>query len=490
MDELFVGRQRELELLQSLWESSTPELLILYGRRRVGKTRLLTRWIETTAPRVLFWVTEPASSFEQLRSFSQSLYNFEMPESPAPGNFTYANWHQAFQQVARIAQSQRLAVFLDEITYLLEAEPSVAGILQNEWDQTLKQANLFLGLSGSHVGMMERKLLVYSAPLYGRATALLRLQPLPFSATRQFFPKYSPDERVAVYAMVGGIPAYWERFDPDLNVDENIHKEFLSEYLLYDEPRVLLHDFITDLHNYVSILRALAHGRRTPTEIAHYTGLDAKHVPPYLSKLVNTGFVERRTPVTALESAPLGRHAITDPFLRFYYRFLSLRQPQLSLGVREQALAEFNRHMIDFIGTHTWEELCREWVLRADAMGKLPFMPDQVGSAWDRTVQVDVVGINRMEKTLILGECKWTQEAVERKVMADLVEEKAAKVVPTQGKWQVYFLGFSRNGWTSGALAYQDEINRHPVKGSNWKSVGMRLLDLGQVDDNLAAWTV
>jgi hypothetical protein len=145
--------------------------------------------------------------------------------------------------------------------------------------------------------------------------------------------------------------------------------------------------------------------------------------------------------------------------------------------------------MIDFIGKYTWEELCREWVLRAGTLGVPPMMPDQVGSAWNAKAQVDVVSINTMEKTLILGECKWTLSENERKVMAELVEEKAAKIIPAQGKWKVYFLGFSRSGWTSGALAYQEEIARHPVRGENWVSTGMRLVTLDELDDNLALWT-
>ena len=405
----FIGRERELKLLQRLWQSQKAELLILYGRRRVGKTRLLTRWLEIDRPRALFWVGEPTSAYDQLRSFSQALYNFANPGLHAPDNFTYASWAQAFQQVARLSQGERLAVIIDEFTYLLAVESGIAGLLQNTWDHVFREANLFLAISGSHIGMMERNLLSYQAPLYGRATALLHLLPMPFANTRQFFPKYQADERVAVYAMLGGIPAYWERFDPAASIDRNICTQFLeTNNLLQDEPRLLLQDFVSEAHNYVAILRAIAYGNRTPKEIAGFTGLADKHVPAYLTKLVETGFVERRSPVNLPQAKRSGRHFITDPFLRFYFRFLSRRQVQLALGVQDQALKEIKHHLIDFIGTHTWEELCQEWVLRAGAREKLPFLPDQVGSAWTKNAQVDVVGINSMEKTLLLGECKWS----------------------------------------------------------------------------------
>jgi hypothetical protein len=159
-------------------------------------------------------------------------------------------------------------------------------------------------------------------------------------------------------------------------------------------------------------------------------------ISKYLSILAEAGFVECRVSVNENpDSSRTGRHNIIDPYLRFYFHSLESRQNQFTMKVQEQTLAEITWHMIYFIGTNTWEELCGEWVLRAGAMRQLPFMPDQVGSAWDRTVQVDVVGINRMEKILILGECKWTLEAVDCKVLAELVEEKAAKVIPDQGEW-------------------------------------------------------
>lgn len=488
----FLGRGQELSLLDSLWEAEGAQFLVLYGRRRVGKTALLAHWIERTGHRALYWVASPSSPAVQLRSFSQAVYNLANPDSPAPDDFTYTTWEQAWRQVTALARSERLAVFIDEFTFLLEVTPEIAGSLQNLWDQVLSRTNMFLCISGSHLGMMKREFLNYQAPLYGRATAQLHLQPIPFGQTALFFPNYSAVDRVGLYAIFGGIPAYWERVDAKKSISHTIKVQLLSSSnLMQAEPALLLHDFVSNLHNYVAILTAIANNARTPKEIANAIGLPAAHIPKYLSVLIEAGFVERRISLTENpESNRSGRHHITDPYLRFYYRFLETRQYQFSVKVQEQALAEITRHLIDFIGTHTWEELSREWVLRAGALRELPFMPDQVGSAWNRAAQVDVVGINRMEKTLILGECKWTLEAVERKVMAQLVQEKTANMVPEQGKWRVYFLGFSRSGWTNGALAYQEELNRQPVSGENWVSVGMQLLSLDQVDRDLALWSV
>jgi AAA+ ATPase superfamily predicted ATPase len=295
---------------------------------------------------------------------------------------------------------------------------------------------------------------------------------------------------VALYSIFGGVPAYWERVDASKSISWNIKRQLLtSNNLLQSEPRLLLQDFISDPHNYLSILGAIANGAHVIKEISDVAGLPTGHVSKYLGVLTETGFVERRVPVTEPGPSRAGRYHITDPYLRFYFRFLADRQDQLALGAQDIALAEITRHMIDFIGTYTWEELCREWVLRAGALGTLPMMSDHVGSAWNSKTQVDVVGINSMEKTLVLGECKWTLSHNERKVIAELVEEKATKIIPTRGMWKVYFLGFSRSGWTSGALAYQEEINQHPIQEENWVSIGLRLVTLDELDDDLTRWT-
>lgn len=485
----FYGREAELKLFEELWTHPQATLLILYGRRRVGKTRLLTHWLQQAKRHALYWVATPSSAADQLRSFSQALYNFANPTHPAPADFSYASWQQAWEQVAVLAEKERLALFVDEFTYLLEIDPSLAAVLQNQWDHLLKQRNLFLVICGSHLGMMERHALAYQAPLYGRATAQLRLQPLPFGVTKAFFPQYTADERVAIYAIWGGVPAYWERLKTTVSISENIRHELLTaNNLMQAEPRLLLQDFVTDPHNYIGILRAIANNARTQKEIATFAGLAQGHVSKYLSVLHEAGFVERRVPVTQGERSRLGRFHIIDPYLRFYYRFLVTRQAQLALGLQEQALNEIKRHLRDFIGIHTWEELCREWLLRATATGHLPILIDQVGSSWTRTAQVDVVGINTMNKTLVLGECKWGVQPMGRSVLMSLFDKTEA-FVPKQGQWQLYYLGFARDGWTEDAKQVaQATVNRAHGE-SNWKIAGIRLLDLAQVDNDLTTWS-
>ena len=485
----FVGRISELNLLDELYASSKSEFLVLYGRRRVGKTRLLTEWLTTRKIKPIFFVSEQDSKESLLRQFSQIVYKKAFPSLPIPDTFSFANWEQVWNQIGELAKRERLVVFIDEFTYMMAANPTLASNLQRTWDAVLENANIFLCISGSHLGMMVRGILSGTAPLYGRTTAKMELKPLPFGITKSYFGRYSAPERVMLYSVFGGIPHYWRLIDQKKSVSENIKRLLLSQGgNLKDEPRILLNDYISDPNNYIAILRAIANGYATPKEIENFTGIPNLHLSQYISNLANTGYVVKKSPVTAGPSSRSGRHVITDPFLRFYYRFIQSRLTQLEIGEIDQTLEELQKHMVDYIGAYTWEEICREWTIRAGNHGILPLYPDHVESDWGKDYQVDVVGINTMKKHLILGECKWIRERGKATILHELVEKKASKVVPTSGNWQVFFLGFSREGWNENAVEYARNIAQAHLAGANWQIQGMRLLTLEDVDTDLHGW--
>lgn len=488
----FVGRKEELALLDSLWASPYASLLILYGRRRVGKTRLLTHWLHQHSDRALYWVAEPTSALDQLRSFSQALYNFTTPDAPAPLDFTYANWEQAFRQVALMATHEKFALFIDELGYLVEVNPPLTGVLQKAWDHWLGQSQLLLALSGSQMGIMQQ-MTTYEAPLYGRATAQLNLPPLPFSATREYFPNYSARERVAIYAIWGGVPAYWERIDPTISVLDNVSEQLLpSNTLMQEEPRLLLQDFINEPSNYVGILRAIAGGSHTNARIATRTGLPKTHISRYLGTLRDTGFVTRQVPVTEEPSkSRRGRYYITDPYLRFHYRFLAAYQAKLALGEQQQMRNYIESMLPIFIEANTWTELAREWLLRASVHNLVPLNLEQVGGAWVRSDNVDVVGIHAEERNLVLGVCHW-QDHLANLGGLESVIHRTASIMPEEDrhKWRVYYVGFAAPGWTLEARERVETMVKRATRGTPWETVGVKLVDLTQVDEDLLRWGV
>ena len=413
----FVGRSRELEVLENLWQSPQARLLILYGRRRVGKTRLLAHWLQQNPSAGLYWVAEPASALTQLRSFSQALMAFKNPDVEISPEFSYSTWELAFSELAAMARNRRMAMFIDEVTYLIDVDPGFVGILQKVWDGPLSKSNLLMALAGSQMGLMQKHLLDYDAPLHGRLTAQMSLPALPYGCTREYFPHYSPAERVRLYTMWGGVPAYWERTDASLSVMENFRLNVLpSHSWMIDESRILLQDFISDLHNYVGIMRAIANGQHTISDIAKLTGLNGSKASFYLSVLRDTGFVERQVPITKLGTdTRSGHYVVTDAYLRFFYRFLSAYQSKLALGQLQQILELLDNEMDSFIQANTWPELCRQWLLLASANGKIPVPVDDVGSEWgsrrrkgkriDYLINVVSLGLSGNTRGTVLGDC-------------------------------------------------------------------------------------
>ncbi len=488
----FVGRSRELEVLNSLWESQKARLLILYGRRRVGKTRLLTHWLQQRERMGLYWVAEPASALTQLRSFSQALMSFIDPVADVPPDFTFSSWELAFRQLALSAQEKRVALFIDEVTYLIDVNPDFVGILQKTWDRWLSDSNLLLALAGSQMGLMRKHLLDYEAPLHGRATAQMQLPPLPYGTTKDYFPEYNANERLKLYAMWGGVPAYWERLDPDLPVLENLRLNILPAHAwMVDESRILLQDFITDLHNYVGIMRAIADGQQAISQISERTGLTSGKASFYLSVLRDTGFVVRQVPVSQFGTdSRRGRYFVTDPYLRFFYRFMSASQSKLALGQTQPLLDQIEEDLPDFISHNTWQELCREWLLLASAQGEIPVMVEEVGSEWAKSYTIDVAGISEHGKNLVLGDCYWQEGPVGLEAIEEIIK-KTPNIVPKRKEgWSVYYVLFSARGWTEEAKAKAAQLVDDVGWRRRWRATGIRLLNLDIVDADLVRWSV
>jgi AAA+ ATPase superfamily predicted ATPase len=483
----FVGRQRELAELDSLAAEPGSQFLILYGRRRVGKTTLLLHWAQQSGLPFVYWVANRLSPTLQLRSFSQTLYNAAHPDTPADASdgtsaFTYPTWEMALAQAAQMAADRRVILILDEFPYVAEAEPGLPSVVQNVWDHHLKRTQVFLILAGSHIGMMTR-LLHYHAPLYGRFTGHLHLKPLPFVATAEFLPRYTTAERVAVYAVLGGIPAYLERFEDSVNLASNVKRRIFNPTGIFRvDPLFLLQDQVREPRNYLSILHAIGGGWHTLDEIATAAGLPKQNVSTYLGRLADLYLVERRTPVTLLhqrrERSRLGRWHLLDPYLRFYFRFIVPNHRALELELMDAVWADVRAQMRAFVGMTAFEELCREWVLARARSGRLPFVPEDVGSHWATDAQVDVVAISWREKAILLGEAKWGTGRVGRALIRELVEAKTPKVLatlPDQGaEWTVYYAFFARVGFTEAAQA---EAGEHRIQ----------LVSLEQLDQELRA---
>lgn len=455
----FVGRTYELNYLNRLYTQPSSSLCVVYGRRRIGKTRLLTHWLATRQLPGFYWVATDTSAVAVLRSFSHALYRQLHGTSPADPGFTYYDWDEAFRELARCAQQspQKLVVILDEFTYALEAYPDLTHKLQAAWDQTLKQLPIFLVLSGSQIGMMEDEILAQRSPLYGRATGLLQVRQWPFKDVRAAFPRYDIESCVALYSVMGGVPYYLEQLDQQLSVVENIIQRVMqSPLLVQDEPRLLLHDHFQQPGLYAAIIGQVANGENSPKAIAETLGLEQGTVGSYLSTLVRIGLLERETPATERhpERTRRSRYRVTDPYLRFYHRFLAPQLPFLLRGAYRAVWNTIEQHWRAFVGTYTFEELCREWVYVAAEIEQLPFLPQQVGSHWSKTEQIDVVAVNWDGGAVLYGECKWKRDSALTLSEVEKLVQRAEQIELTAHSGrplQRHYLLFSRSGFTDPA---------------------------------------
>lgn len=470
---MFINREEELNFLNRLIDRKQPgpgQLVLLYGRRRVGKTELLKHWAKQSGISYTYWAADKEPPTLQRRSFMAKM--LDMPEEQAS---PFDSWPTLWRWLApRLAQQQqKQIIILDELSYASSADSTLLSALQHAWDHHLKESNIILILCGSHVTTMAA-IMQHQSPLFGRFTGQWHLQPLPFSSLRQFFPDWSPEERVALYSIVGGVPAYLRWLDEQLGLVGNIQQVILERGNIFlAEPELLLHDELRDLSTYQAILRAISKGYHTLKAISNDSFIGSSNLPFYLSKLQELYLVERRLPATLTTAqqrkSKQGRYHLSDPFFRFYFRFL---YPHLhSLMSPEETTAHIKNELRAFVGL-SFEKLAQQWVTTQARAGKLPLSPESVGSHWSRRVQVDVVAVNHQTRELLLGECKWGAGKVNRQVIRELVEQKAPKVrqdLKDGDDWTVYYAVFARSGFTEAAAA---ELKEHQ---------GL-LVDLGLLD--------
>jgi len=475
---MFVDRHKELAFLNDLLTRERPgpaQLVLLYGRRRVGKTELLLHWAKESGVDFTYWAAQRESPNMQRNSLFARLLN--VPEDSAP---VHRSWSALWQAVANHLGEKRHILILDELPYAAESDPAMLSALQHAWDQYFQRSNLIIVICGSHVRVMET-LLSRQSPLFGRMTAQWHLAPLPFSSLQEFFPEWNADERVAAYAIVGGIPAYLNWFNPKYSLVENIRNIVLAPGGMFlAEPAFLLYDEVRELKNYLAVLKAIGAGNHTLNDIGKHAFLPSTSVNAYLSTLQELRLVERRLPVTVrpgkLGKSRSGRYHLSDPYFRFYFHFLAPFQ-DAPLTSTDQILDRIQQNLRAFVGATAFEELCLQWTIVEGKAGNLPFVPDAVGSHWSRRVQVDVVALNWNSKEILLGECKWGLERVDRQIARDLIDEKtrlALLDLPDMGQgWQVYHALFGRQGFTDAA---QNEI----------RASGGLCIDLQELDATLS----
>ena len=454
---MFADRQRELAYLDELLTRRKPgpaQLILLYGRRRVGKTALLLEWVGRNTVAHTYWAAEKEPAELQRRKLYARILNLPLRQAPLLGS-----WAELWDAVATTIGDRRHVLILDELPYAVESDPATLSALQHAWDAHFQHSNLVLVLCGSQVRVME-SLQMHQSPLFGRLTGQWYLDPLPFSALRDFFPDWSAEERVATYGVAGGVPAYLNWLDPALSLSDNVRQIILSEGSMFlAEPAFLLYDEVREPQSYLAALKAIGLGNHTLSDISNYALIATSHLSVYLQRLQDLKLVERRlpaaTPPAKRRNSRLGRYHLADPYFRFYFRFIAPFHDYLPYDT-ERVLARIRQDLRAFVGATAFEDLSRQWVVRRGMAGELPFRPEIVGAHWSRKVQADVVAVNWSGRQLLLGECKWGDQRVDRQTVRDLIDGKGEllrRELEDGDEWRFHYAVFSRGGLTPAAAA-------------------------------------
>ncbi len=443
MTRRFIDRAIEQRTLVEAWRSGRPELVVVHGRRRVGKTALLARFAAHRP--VAFYVAAQQLARDQLADLGRALGPLSVGfRRGRPPRLALADWEEALDVVAEAARHRRVGLVLDEFPYLADADPALASLLQRWWDLTGSQRDLMIVISGSEQGMM-RRLISQEGALYGRPTRSIWLRPFDYFHAGRFVAGWSSEDRIRAYAVAGGIPDYLEEFRTERSLrDELLRLAYSPDGRLFREAPDLLRAEFSEPRTYESVLRAMAIGEHQPSRIATLAGLkSASAVAPYLERLIRLELVERRTlPTEASAPRPrISRYVLADPYLRFYFALVDPWRSAILLGQGARVLDELWPISFDAHVSLVFEDVAAQYVRRLSGAGELPVL-ESVGQHWLGGGDVDVVGVagGRM---LVVGSAKWSREFVKPGHLQDL-QRDATTIV--RGGEPTYLL-FSRSGF-------------------------------------------
>lgn len=452
----FIDRDKELETLEKQYALDSSSFVVVYGRRRIGKTSLISRFLESH-PDSLFFLATEESERQNLKEFQAKVADFIGNEFLRTAN---ADWTEVFKAFVSFPSKTKKIIVIDEFQYIGKSNPAFPSIMQKIWDTLLKDSNVMLILCGSLVSLMKSQTLEYGSPLYGRRTAQINLKQMPFREYGKFFEGKTNNELVPFYVVTGGVPKYIESFQGFDDIYTAIEKNVLdkSSYL-YEEPFFLLQKEVSEIGSYFSLIKAIALGNQKLSSISSSLGAKQTSITQYLKVLTDLDIVEREVPITEKmpEKSKKGIYRLTDNYISFWFKFVYPYRDYLEKGETDYVLSIIKERFIENHVSFVYEDVCRDLVLDMAARGDFGFRPDRVGRYWGKeSGEIDIVAIDSERGNLVLGECKFSSSPKGVSVLRDLEAKKAAMMGLTNSKSATYVL-FCPSGFTD---ELKEEANR------------------------------
>ena len=427
---MFIGRRKELSLLEDAYLSNQSAFIPVYGRRRVGKSELILKFLDHKPG--IYYLGKTAPAALQIRELLQEAAR--VLDEPLLSSLSANNWSEVFTAVTNKCQSkEKFIIVLDEFQWMAGASPELPSVLQEFWDRSWrKSGKIVLIICGSYIGFKEREVLDPKSPLFGRRTAQILLRPFSYIESAQFHPGWSLLNRALVYFICGGIPLYLRYFKQSQSIEKNVEALLLNEFgPLFREPDFLLREALRGVSNYFAMLTAVAAGYGTNQAIAAQTGISERSLHYYIQQLNNLGYIGRRLPLTGKKpNQRQVRYIIQDPLLRFWFRFVYPNLSFIQQMGAQRAMRERIRSGLKAYFGLCFERLCRRALAEIYDREGVNAAFD-IGEYWDKHVQIDVVGLRDDHRT-DLGECKWGTVRSYQKLLEDL-ETKVRAYPNTRG---------------------------------------------------------
>ena len=451
----FIGRKNELHTLNTEYNRNSS-FVVIYGRRRVGKTTLIKEFLKNKTA-FYYLATEELES-QSMKRLANVIAR--TTKNTLLQKIEFTDWLDLFQLIADYKPEEKKVLVIDEFPYLVRTNSAFPSILQNAWDEFLKDSNVMLILSGSLIGMMQKHALSYDSPLYGRRTAQMRLTPLSFTSIYET-QNLPFEQAVEQFALTGGVPKYLEFFEDGRPLEEQLKDAVFSKNgFLYEEPNFLLKSESLTAVNYFSIIKTIADGNHKLGKIASAIGQESSSLTPYLSTLSDLGFIEKRTPITEKnpEKSRKGLYFIADNFLRFWFCYVYPYKGELELDNMQIVLDEIHKDFKEKFVAFAYEDICKDIFAKLCSNNAISFVPSRIGSYWfndyDGDTEIDVMSVDHQNKQVFVGECKYHTKPVDATVYFALKEkvDNAAEIRKSFPKYNVIYGLFSKGGFTKRML--------------------------------------
>ncbi len=449
---MFIGRDKELNTLEGLYKSDKFEFIVIYGRRRVGKTALINHFIDDK--KAIYFMGVESNEKQNLENLSNSIMEYS---NGIQTDTYFTSYQAALEYVFKLAEKERVILTIDEYPYVARGSKSLASTLQLLIDKYKDTSKLMLILCGSSMSYMEDNVLAYKAPLYGRRTAQMKILPFDFEESCSYLKKLSDVDKALIYGIVGGTPQYLLQMNDSLSVEDNIKNTFLNPMsFLYEEPINLLKQEVREPAVYTAIITAIATGHSRMSEISTKVGEDTNVCAGYLKNLINLGIVKKEMPYGE-KTSKKSIYSIEDNMFNFWYRFVMDNNSIIVRGAADIVYRKIKEQLSDYMG-RVFEDICTQYLWKMLLTGKSPIEFTSLGRWWGndsknkRQAEIDIMG-EQDSSIALFAECKWRNEKVDLDVLETLIDRSRLFHYTKPH----YYL-FSKTGFTKGCMEKAKEM--------------------------------